>query len=74
MEEIARRASIAHADVVHRQCAARGERLREGVDCRRVKLIEPARIRSLVNAASVAVVKKDWFGPFFGLFISCNFS
>src|SRR5262249_31660742 len=73
MEEIARRASIAHADVVHRQCAARGERLREGVDCRRIKRIEPARIRSLVDAASVAVAKKDLFGPLFGLFHFMNF-
>src|SRR5215813_779232 len=67
MEEIARRAGIAHADVVHRQYAACGKRLPEPVDCHRVKLIEPARIRSLVDAAIVAVAKKDLFGPFFGL-------
>src|SRR5262249_47533345 len=68
MEEIARRASIAHAGVVHRQCAARGERLREGVDCRRIKLIDPARIVFLEDAAGVAVAKKYLFAPLCAFF------
>src|SRR5215475_11178531 len=68
MEEIACGAGIAHADVMHRQGAARGERPPEAVDRHIVKVIEPTRIRSLVGAASVAVAKKDLFGPFLGLF------
>src|SRR5262245_49649024 len=59
MEEIACRAGIAYADVMHRQCAARGERLPKAVDCHIVKLIKPACIRSLVDAARVAVAKKE---------------
>src|ERR1700746_1620192 len=78
LEEIARCAGVAHADVVHRQCAACGELSPEAVDRHIVKLIESTRIGSLINTASVAVAKKDLFGPFFGLFhfmqllVKCN--
>jgi hypothetical protein len=78
LEEIARCAPIAHADVMHRQCAVCGELSPEAVDRHIVKLIESIRIGSLINTASVAVAKKDLFGPFFGLFhfiqllVKCN--
>src|SRR5262245_2652299 len=57
MEEIACYARIAYADVMQRQCAAREERQHKAVDRHNVKLIEATRIRSLVGAARVAVVK-----------------
>src|SRR5262249_535685 len=68
LEAIARCAPIAHADVMHRQCPVCGEPSPEAVDRHIVKLIESTRIGSLINTASVALAKKDFFGPFFGLF------